>query len=1353
MRRMKYLLTMVLVLGIFQGISLSVFARQTIYQSPYVSFSPDGLAWTTHAGVTNCEYTEYGTVVSTGITSSLRQLKPGEHYYEKTCVEEIPVGKWQVNHAPGKCIHAAYPPSGVSYHDISFGRQMCRRNYYSGWFPTCADCGEVIPILFYMSRQAAESIDYLPGGSEYYYLCPFCDNLEQGRPVSHTCSRISKNRYCVRYNPGRPGVLGYMTDDLFLYDNASMYEGEEMHPATSLSLNRYTLSGFVFDSWNTAPDGTGQSFQDGAEVLNLTTENWRKGGGDTGVVTLYAQWKAASSTLVLKLQGGTFRGQKDSVRLDGRFGQKEIIDGASVVPPAGSRVSFVTNGGSSVSPITGTQRFYEWKMEQPFLGLLRDQCYYFRAPAGNVDTLEAVYRRDPITLPVSVRSGYSFGGWYYDKEFQKPAGTAGSQITPTKNVTLYAQWVELVLTSTDNYQANGGKGAVDLRWTSEKNAAYFYRLYQGKTATDFSLLTQTKDQNIVEEVDVEWKASKKEQKLTIPSTGVYHLEAYGAQGANYGEKSGGKGGYVSADFWLTEGDLLTVLVGAQDGTGLGGAMTDGGYSNGGGRTVVESKQQGILLVAGGGGGAGLLEGGKPGGSDAGLRSVQTGAGEKGMAGGGAGYVGGCAGEVVYHKHGEKCPYHAHTERCYESHTHHKNCYKDYIVTIGSSQVVFYDCGCSVQDFYMHCGYCKSSWTTTVYNSIPCVKKHYGNTCRDIGVRNCHANVLVCDLSETPFLVCQLPEGYPCGKTAGVSIDSAKPGYGGSNYVSDTALSVWKNEAGVQVGDGCAAILSKRIGFRTSCYLNGVEAPDLEKPNPILRESVGRRAMQNQNVLITWQQPLDRGTTYYHRAESWLTGGEKPVCVSNVTENTLVSGIAGYLYVVNENPYTKVTKENGSFLPTAEYMDVFSPDNVRKTRYLHIAPLDVAGNIGDSVPISLNFWGAGDGEDTVLWRMETDPISVAEGSHAYFVGGNRWFVRADGKTQLLLTAGGRLLGVPRVGYQPNHLIIEQETGDDSGPQTGIYAKNSVISSQPIELKGTGLSRVSSGHFPLDKTGYLQAMRTSGCQGIVFTQGFVVPQALHGEEILLFPTAGADAEDETIWSDRTQDKQNGVILTGDGEGPVIYGTQGLEEEAIDDLLAGTKTVTLWAADELSGVREWKVTVYNPNNDCVAYFYPESDGRIRLHADLTHPLWDSDVVITVYAVDRVGNETSLEYRSNVLALEASLVRILEPHEPVFKAGESGRLTIRAFGYADSVTVSFPDALTVFWPNLSQTFDYKGAKEAVKMEELEFMIPLSTPPDGGYLVTVTARKGEKQVTKQLYFQVSDEGGSLLSELRTRLR
>ena len=51
----------------------------------------------------------------------------------------------------------------------------------------------------------------------------------------------------------------------------------------------FTLPGYAFAGWNTAPDGSGTPYADGAEVLDLAE------GGET--VTLYAQWKPLSYTV------------------------------------------------------------------------------------------------------------------------------------------------------------------------------------------------------------------------------------------------------------------------------------------------------------------------------------------------------------------------------------------------------------------------------------------------------------------------------------------------------------------------------------------------------------------------------------------------------------------------------------------------------------------------------------------------------------------------------------------------------------------------------------------------------------------------------------------------------------------------------------------------------------------------------------------------------------------------------------------------------------------------------------------------------------------------------------------------
>lgn len=88
------------------------------------------------------------------------------------------------------------------------------------------------------------------------------------------------------------------------------------------------------------------------------------------------------------------------------------------------------------------------------------------------------------------------------------------------------------------------------------------------------------------------------QSWTVPTTGTYLIEAYGAQGAS-GDSSyvGGLGAYMSGEFSLTAGDVLYILVG-QEGSGQSSGSNGGG---GGGSFVVTSAGT-PLLVAGGGGG-------------------------------------------------------------------------------------------------------------------------------------------------------------------------------------------------------------------------------------------------------------------------------------------------------------------------------------------------------------------------------------------------------------------------------------------------------------------------------------------------------------------------------------------------------------------------------------------------------------------------------------------------------------------------------------------------------------------------------------------------------------------------------
>ena len=78
------------------------------------------------------------------------------------------------------------------------------------------------------------------------------------------------NEYVVKFDAN--GGTGTMSDQSFTYDASQ-----------NLTNNSFTRSGYTFSGWNTAADGSGTSYTNGASVKNLTTEA-------DGTVTLYAQW-------------------------------------------------------------------------------------------------------------------------------------------------------------------------------------------------------------------------------------------------------------------------------------------------------------------------------------------------------------------------------------------------------------------------------------------------------------------------------------------------------------------------------------------------------------------------------------------------------------------------------------------------------------------------------------------------------------------------------------------------------------------------------------------------------------------------------------------------------------------------------------------------------------------------------------------------------------------------------------------------------------------------------------------------------------------------------------------------------
>lgn len=1300
--------------------------KKTIYNSPYVSFSPDGKAFTTCAGDQN--YTWYAeddsTTVYTGIKSSLRSLRTGEHYYKVARWGEVPVGSWKVVHRPGQCIHDGYT-SDENWHGIQFGTQKCMQYYYSGWKAFCADCGEPLEDSnIYMSREASSSIQYLDLGSEknpvfYYYLCPFCRNLEQGVGLSaHWCKKISWNQYRIFYDPNIKKYNGYMDYSYHMYNNETIYEGETVTPVTHLTENNYTRVGYVFTGWNTKQDGSGVSFTDKEEIYNLSSSDWNDQSTwtdtDRGTITLYAQWRKSESTLVIDANGGRYNGV-DKYSLTEPYSSKYLLQKNLIVSPNGYTVAFETNGGTNVDTITGTMHFVEWMQIQPFNGFVTNDTYMFMAPDRNIDTLKAVYQSDPITLPVTTKDGWSFGGWYYDPDFSLPAGGAGDQIIPSKDMTLYAQWVDLRLQSVDNYDANDGKGAVDLSWSQSDQNNKTYLVYQKREDGAWIRVNSANDISSTTIINQAYNFEGRSKQYTVPYTGLYTIDALGAQGKSYGSYTGGYGGSVTGTFWLRKGEVLTYVVGGQNGYNGGGSASS--FGNGGGMTSVVSNQKGTLMIAGGGGGAFSHGNGNAGGSAASVINGNN--GQSGMAGGGGGYQGGTAGERIDHYHVASCNvYHTHVG----SRDRYGGCYTKYVE---NKRVVTWTdnlCCSNCQEGpnahfpgnpYGACGNFNPNWEKEIDDS------YYDLTCG----------------KTTSTIV-----GYRCGMYNG-QILSSKPAYGGSNYVNSAYAMMYETYSGVRSGSGVAELHSKAIGYQESLDLAGVTATDFAAPDKI-SDQVTKEPLDGKSIRVTWQVPSDNGTDYYHKVESYLTGSTSMLCGSNITKNTLVSGVKGYYYLVDQKENT-VVAGNANYVQNPHVNVVTAEYN----QYLHIAAVDVAGNISETTHILI------DAKD-VLWKLYTKQLVIdASADNVYPATDKSWYVRADGSTPFTLKNEAYMDGTASRGYQLNETIYETVSDDSSVARNIIRTASTEIADTSIRTDANGLSYSTDGTTALQQYSYSYTVRSNKNRDLMGVQKFTISRDLSGQTIQVIPVAEADKESDKVYSAHELDEKNKITLIADGEAPVIRGLEIMEDRDLIDRRDGSITVTVTADDDLSGVKDFYVVIKNTDNAITKTYLPDVDGSIRITITEDEPIFSGDFTVLGYAVDNVGNENNLSYGTTEFALASSVERILSPHDPIFKCGESGILTFTTWGYADRVEVIFPESMTALDPTLNKVYDYTDCPGYMITEHLQFMVPLYTPENQNLEITVRAYKGDKKLEDHPTISVIGVSGTVLDEFRTRLR
>ena len=1011
-----------------------------------ITYSPDGWAFTTNSGETSAIWYAEGTTVRIQKDGPPAVPGVGEHLYYWKRTGEIPIAYWEVTHPYGKCIHNTYSQPG-SYHGVKFNITKCHKNYYSGWVPYCKDCGErAIDFLVYMSADTAAGIRSLHTGTGYYYLCPWCNNLEQAREIMpHMCQAVSANRYEVVYDAN--GGSGYMVPSVHMYHDAVVYEGREITPQTTLSLCGFRRMGYRFAGWNTRPDGTGQAFADGERICDLSDQ-------EGGQVVLYAQWSEAESVLCVDPAGGSYRGSREVAVLPGDYGSTCLLEEGKLVPPPGCRVSFDARGGAPVDSIVSRQLFREWSMTLPFHGKLEGSTYYYLGDHGTEDRVTALYAMQSIVLPQAHKQGQSFGGWYLDPECTRPAGAAGDSFTPQEDTTLYAGWVELRLQSQDNYSANQGKGAVNLSWSQQDNTGKSYKLYQQREGEAWQQISSATDIGTGLHVSRSITYSGRPGSYQVPYTGFYQMTLTGAQGGDYGALQGGKGGLVQGTFYLSQGEVLHYDLGGQNGYHGGGSATV--YGTGGGYSLLSSDSQGTLLIAGGGGGATEAQSGMPGGSA--QKNVAGSDGESGKAGGGGGYKGGSGGTWEVHRHDGSC-----------RHVHQGNavngggCYS-VTATCGSTSFrqeqrgsVFYYGNKDGDGNLCYCVRCGS------FSCPGHTDRFYRYVCYACGKEYNDSKPPVCTAHTGYALGCGRDEEYICGMYEG-QVLSSQPSYGGSNYINTGAGSSYKEQAGYQHGNGTLQITSIALGYLEHNQLNGVVAQDLGKPEKIDLDTLRLVATEENRVRVSFARPADTGTVYYHKAESYQLGSDRMICSSNITANTLITQVQGYRYVMDNRADTIVRADHLWYGDSGERPSL-TVTVAETLQYLHIAAQDKAGNLGETVHVPLS------DQTVIAWPVRTEQIRLEQGDNLWPAQEeNTYYVRAGEDTPFKVSFLGTLCGPARKDYQVTHLYVAARDLTDGGEEgrLGTVTPAGEDGADPSGAGGQSVAR-PGGEYLLCKSG--------------------------------------------------------------------------------------------------------------------------------------------------------------------------------------------------------------------------------------------------------------------------------------------
>jgi len=228
--------------------------------------------------------------------------------------------------------------------------------------------------------------------------------------------------YTVVYDGN--GGEGSMDDQAFIYDQAQ-----------NLNENKFSITGYHLNAWNTDASGNGTAYADKASVKNLTTTSG-------AAVTLYAQWSPNTYQIQFLANQGTGTMGKQTHTYgsalnlsENQFSRTGHTFLGWAVDPAASAIDYADK--ASVKNLTSTPSAV---INLYALWQVNDYTVTLVGNGGEGTDLTQYTYGNNVTLPTDwVKDNAEFIGWFEDADF---SGTAVTQIKNTDygNKTYYAKW-------------------------------------------------------------------------------------------------------------------------------------------------------------------------------------------------------------------------------------------------------------------------------------------------------------------------------------------------------------------------------------------------------------------------------------------------------------------------------------------------------------------------------------------------------------------------------------------------------------------------------------------------------------------------------------------------------------------------------------------------------------------------------------------------------------------------------------------------------------------------------------------------------------------------------------------------